>query len=120
MHTSCATMVIRCVLFQIENVWEDAEDSLAAGIIAGNSMITNTGAVVCEDVEVATEDINNMDEIARSFEGFEKIADKPIYRVKKKNWVCLFGHNLICKKLATLTGVGDNISCAGFIYHQTK
>ena len=42
----------------------------------------------------------------------------PIIREKRGDWTCMTALNLVCTNVATLTGLGDNISSAGFVYHN--
>jgi len=105
----------------IENIWNDGEESLIAGIITAYTECCNSTDIPYSSVKIYNQDMSMLKEKIQE-KGIQEIPDssKPILRFKKNEWICLAGRNLFCQNIKKLAGLGDNISSAGFVYHNKK
>ena len=104
----------------IEDIWNDGENSLVAGIMTAYTVCCNSTSVNPSEVKILSEDLENLRENIQD-PNIEVVENTiPIVKLHKKGWSCLVGLNLICQTVKMLTGLGDNISSAGFIYHMMK
>jgi hypothetical protein len=83
-------------------------------------MCCGTDKIHQKQVKVPFADIENAHQLFQQYDSHEIRENNLIAVVRRKQWKCMIGLNLICLKIQTLAGLGDNISAAGWVYHNLR
>ncbi len=83
-------------------------------------MCCNTTTIVGGNVRVFADDMLGLSERLTISGATMERTKAPVIRIRRNGWTCLIGLNLVCQSAKTFAGLGDNISSAGFVYHDMK